>query len=300
MSRIRSIHPGLWTDEAFMRLSAYARLLYIGLWNEAFDDGVFEWKPLTLKAKLFPVDNVNIDELLLELEEVDCIVRREYPKLYGLIRNFRHYQRPKKPNSSGLLRHEDHEYVGVVPNLSPTSTEKSSQMEEGGGRMEEEAIEEPPALSLEPAGARDLFGEAWEAFPRHPASVEALAEAAFRKLKPKDQERCVEAAKRFRLWFEADNRERDRTDAAGARFVMFMSKWIETGAWKQAETMLIPGQPTAAQAAVLDAVEYVDRHMDAALFEACERIRNKPAPVSSQHWAFPAEVVAQARKELAH
>lgn len=299
MSRIRSIHPGLWTDEAFMRLSAFARLLYIGLWNEAFDDGAFEWKPLTLKAKLFPVDNVNIDELLLELEGVDCIVRRDGPKPYGLIRNFRLYQRPKKPNSSGLLRPQDHEYVGLVPNQSPTGPELSSQMEEGGGKMEDETIE-PPALSLEPAGARDLFGEAWEAFPRNPASVEALAENAFRKLKPKDQERCVEAAKRFRLWFEADNRERDRTDDAGARFVPFMAKWIESGAWKQAETMPIPGQPTAAQSAVLDSHEYVDRHADAALFRACERIRNKAAPSSINNFAFAKDIVAQARKELAH
>ena len=32
MARIRSIHPGIWTDEAFVELSALARLLYIGLW----------------------------------------------------------------------------------------------------------------------------------------------------------------------------------------------------------------------------------------------------------------------------
>lgn len=164
-----------------------------------------------------------------------------------------------------------------------------------------EPVEEKNAPAVvEAAGARDLFGEAWDAFPRNPASVETLAESAFRKLKPADQARCADAAKRYRLWFEADNRERDRTDAAGARFAPFMAKWIESGAWKQAETMLIPGQPTAAQAAALDAVEYVDRISEAALFAACERIRAKAAPDSIQNFAFRKEVVAQARKELAH
>lgn len=139
MSRIRSIHPGLWTDDAFMGLSVHARLLFIGLWNEAYDDGVFEWKPRTLKARIFPADNVNVEELLAELCEADSI--REgggTGKMYGLIRNFRTFQRPKKPNSSGLLRDEDREYVGLVPNQFGTDTEKSEQMEDGGGREGEE------------------------------------------------------------------------------------------------------------------------------------------------------------------
>ena len=51
MSRIRSIHPGLFTDEAFMEASIPARMLIMGLWCEAWDDGVFEIKPLTIKAR---------------------------------------------------------------------------------------------------------------------------------------------------------------------------------------------------------------------------------------------------------
>jgi len=153
MSRIRSIHPGLWTDDAFMSLSAYARLLAIGLWNEAYDDGVFEWKPRTLKARLFPNDLVDVEQLLAELVAADFI--REgaaVGKPYGLIRNFRIYQRPKKPNSSGMLRNEDREYVGLVENQSGTGGEKSPQMEDGGGRVEEK--EEPKPLAQQPAAAR--------------------------------------------------------------------------------------------------------------------------------------------------
>ena len=144
MSRIRSVHPGLFTDEAFMSASAHARLLMIGIWTEAWDDGVFEWKPLTLKAKLFPVDNVDVAALLAELESLNVI--RPFAakgKSYGAIRNFRKYQRPKKPNSSGVLSGEFETYVGSnddnseeVPNHSPTTSEKSPQMEDGigGGR----------------------------------------------------------------------------------------------------------------------------------------------------------------------
>jgi hypothetical protein len=147
MSRIRSIHPGLWTDEAFMSLSAFARLLYIGLWNEAFDDGVFEWKPLTIKAKIFPVDAVDVKALLAEIVAAGSI--REGAgtgKQYGLIRNFRLYQRPKKPNSSGLLQPQDHEYVGLVPNQSGTGDELRPQMEDEGGEKDE-GVAKPTASS---------------------------------------------------------------------------------------------------------------------------------------------------------
>src|SRR5437868_14052754 len=113
MARIRSVHPGLVTVKAFMSASAYARLLMIGIWTEAWDDGVFEWKPLTLKAKIFPVDNVDVTALLTELENLNVV--RPFTakgKTYGAIRNFRKYQRPKKPNSSGLLSAEFETYVG--------------------------------------------------------------------------------------------------------------------------------------------------------------------------------------------
>ena len=36
MARIRSLHPGQWTDEAFVQCSAFARLLALGLLVWAF------------------------------------------------------------------------------------------------------------------------------------------------------------------------------------------------------------------------------------------------------------------------
>lgn len=147
MARIRSIHPGLFTDEAFMTASAHARLLIIGIWTEAWDDGVFEWKPLTLKARLFPVDTVNVSDLLDELESLGFVKRFGSGKVYGAIRNFQKYQRPKKPNSSKSLPNSLYEYVGVVPNQFPTNGEKSPQMEDGEEDEGEEKTEGATAPS---------------------------------------------------------------------------------------------------------------------------------------------------------
>lgn len=191
MARIRSIHPGIWTDEAFMSVSAHARLLLMGIWTEAFDDGVFEWKTLTLKARIFPVDNVDVNELLIELVNAGCISRIEnHPKKPGVIRNFQRYQRPKKPNSSGMLTHEWLDYVGArenqdqtdddgsepVPHHVGTGGEKSSQMEDGG-------CNRSSSLRSEDARAPEDnsdFEEFWDAYPNkigRPSAERAFSQA---------------------------------------------------------------------------------------------------------------------------
>lgn len=230
MSRIRSIHPGLWTDDAFMSLSAFARLLYIGLLNEAWDDGVFEWKPLTIKARIFPADNVDVPALLDELVTAGKIAERDDPKRHGLIRNFRDYQRPKKPNSSGLLAAEDREYVGLVEDQFGTDGGKSPQMEDGGGRMEDEDTSPPPVPVSE---ARAFFDQVWEAFPQNPTSNEARAEKAFNATKASDRPAILAAALRFRQWFLEDCASRKRSEDEGRKFQPHLATWL-SGDWRKA------------------------------------------------------------------
>jgi len=100
MARIRSIHPGIFTDEAFASVHRDARFLFIGLWCEADDNGVFEWKPLSLKMRLFPADggDVDINRWLEDLADKDMVHWFEHDgRQYGAIRNFCRYQRPRSP-----------------------------------------------------------------------------------------------------------------------------------------------------------------------------------------------------------
>ena len=150
MSRIRSIHPGLWTDEAFVSLSPFARLLAMGLWNECDDKGTFVWSPVQMKMRLLPADNVDAVALMAEIETQGIIRRYEVDgKAYGAVRNFCKFQRPKKPNDIHPAPAEIRHFVGFsgelldgeqggVPNRLPTGGGKSSQMEDGGGKREKE------------------------------------------------------------------------------------------------------------------------------------------------------------------
>lgn len=144
MPRIRSIHPGLFTDECFMSLSAYAMAAWPGIWIEADDQGVFEWKPLTLKARLLPCAAVDMGDTLAEYEARGMVCRFDVDgRNYGAIRNFRKFQRPEKPKAWHPLPEGMRSYVGLSPtdpqpvaDPSPTAPRKSPQMEDGGDKME--------------------------------------------------------------------------------------------------------------------------------------------------------------------
>ncbi len=98
MARIRSVHPELFLDDAFMELSAFARLLDIGIWTQCDDHGIFEWKPNYFKATILPVDGVDVPQLLAELVKHNCIKQfEEGGRPYGAVRNFCMFQRPKLP-----------------------------------------------------------------------------------------------------------------------------------------------------------------------------------------------------------
>jgi len=179
MARIRSVHPGFFTDEQLVSCSPMARLLVIGLWTEADDHGVFEWKPVSLKMRLFPVDAVDLAALLAELASQDVIrpFQADGGRPYGAIRNFRKYQRPKSPRVAYPLPTELHSYVGATPPMSeltdadgplfPQNGERAVQMEgsEGG----EDGKERGRALRLPPRSAspQDLL-DAWNELTSEP------------------------------------------------------------------------------------------------------------------------------------
>lgn len=146
MARIRSCFPGQWTDEDFVECSPLARLLVIGLRNEADDQGVFEWKPRALKMRLLPADDVSVTDLLAELSAQRQVMPYEIDgKAYGAIRNFMLWQRPKKPKAVHPVTPEVREWVGMNRRSSPSNSEP---VEERGGTGEELGGDEDGSVSV--------------------------------------------------------------------------------------------------------------------------------------------------------
>lgn len=200
MPRIRSVHPGLLTDEAVMSLtveSPLAPFLFVGLLMQADDHGIFEWKPLTMKARCLPAISADINSIFRALEGVDMIRKFDADgRQFGAIRNFCQWQNPKSPkyvhpmpedigvyvrserkkpvkaDDEGGYGPEDAEAEvdqfpqngeierGEVSAL-PLSGEISPQREEGGGKTSK--ISKPVATLPRPTDEADDAVLAWNA-----------------------------------------------------------------------------------------------------------------------------------------
>lgn len=148
MARIRSVHPGLFTDADFAFLSSDAQVLFIGILTECDDYGAFPWNPRDLKLRLRPGKDGPVDPFLEELEAANRVMSYEHAgRKYGLVRNFGKYQRPKKPKSTHFIPPEFRTYASSNSQSSepedddgepvPQKSEMSSQMEDGGDKMED-------------------------------------------------------------------------------------------------------------------------------------------------------------------
>jgi len=226
VARIRSIHPGIYTDEAWASVSIAARWLAKGICTEADDNGVFEWKPLQLKMRIFPADSVDVVTLLAELESAGIVMRFTADgKPLGAVRNFCKYQRPRKPKAWFPITDEARTFVALgsegpepaddevtpVPKKSelapvkadevPHESEKPPQMEDGvgGGRGKEE---EEANASLSPRATKrpypEAFEIAWKAYP-HTKGRSSKPETLklWRKLPPDEQQALAGAARSF-------------------------------------------------------------------------------------------------------
>ena len=101
MARIRTIKPEFWTDEKLTECSLNARLLFIGTWNFADDQGNLDRSPKQIKARVFPVDSIDCEPLLLELITQGLLIEYSVSgKKYLHVQGFTKHQvinRPSKP-----------------------------------------------------------------------------------------------------------------------------------------------------------------------------------------------------------
>jgi len=235
MARIRSIHPGLFTDEAFVGLSMPARVLLLGLWTEADDQGVFDWKPVTIKMRLLPADNMDVTALLLELERADVVKRFDQEgKTFGAIRNFCKFQKPKTPKFRPVKSSEIRKYVASTYQTSetpadevdqfPLNGEMPPQREEGRGKREEEeeslSVADAPRVSA-------TFEDFWQTYPRRDGpNPRKPAEAKFNALVKTGVDPAIMVAGAKQLAIDEANRGN-----IGTRYIPQAVTWLTQQRW---------------------------------------------------------------------
>lgn len=103
MARYRTIKPEFWSSEQVMECSPIARLMFIGIWNFADDAGRASYSPKTIKAQIFPGDDITVETIRGMIDELSSngllriyvVDGKEYLQVTGW-----HHQkidRPQKP-----------------------------------------------------------------------------------------------------------------------------------------------------------------------------------------------------------
>lgn len=125
MARIRTTKPEFWSSEQIMELTPLARLTFIGLWNFCDDAGVHPASFKTLKAEVFPSDDLTPDalaELVSEMIAQGLVAEfTTNGKHYWYVTGWKKHQRidrptfkhPRPPQSD--LNHKEIDNVSTNP-----------------------------------------------------------------------------------------------------------------------------------------------------------------------------------------
>src|SRR5690606_37986802 len=178
MARIRSIKPEFWSSEQVMECSPMARLLFIGLWNFCDDAGNHVNSERTIKAQVFPGDDItsaDVRRMLDELSSNDLIACYVHEgKDYLHVTSWKKYQRIDRPSYKNPPFNDDtssNDRRTIDEDSPPEGRGGERRGEEGSGGEEEEPS--PTAQASSPASpSTDLLGEASEStVTDHPAST---------------------------------------------------------------------------------------------------------------------------------
>ncbi len=100
--RIRTIKPDFWLHEDLAATTPLHRLLFIGLWQMADKEGRLEFRPLRIRAALFPYEPVEVGVLIEELAVAGFLQIYGEHREFLFIPGFKEHQRPhpKEPIST--------------------------------------------------------------------------------------------------------------------------------------------------------------------------------------------------------
>ncbi len=149
MARYRTIKPEFWTSEQIMECSPIARLMFVGMWNFADDAGRLPLSPKTIKAQVFPGDDITPETIRGMVGELSAnglvVVYAVDGKEYLQITGWRH-QKIDKPQPAKYPPPPEHS-----PNAPRLVAPERREREEG---KEEDAASAAPVV---PSDEADFF-----------------------------------------------------------------------------------------------------------------------------------------------
>lgn len=111
MARKRMIDPSMWINEDFGTLSTLAKLVFIGLFSSADDEGKGKASPAYIKAVLFPYNDdlriADIEKALLEIStKMSVIFYSCDENKYYTLTSWNTFQKIDKPSESKIPNYD--------------------------------------------------------------------------------------------------------------------------------------------------------------------------------------------------
>ncbi|WNO28426.1 hypothetical protein SEA_PSONYX_124 [Corynebacterium phage PSonyx] len=262
MARIRTIKPEFWRSPDIMELNFFQRLLYIGLWNLADDEGRGKFDPASIAADLFLTEFslsphgtiTEVSNAFSEYSKRGMITIYEVKKRqFFQILNWADHQKPNRPSASKLPAPTSADATFIEGSvITHAQLTESSLPEQGTGNREHEKIlvQNPPLTethttpplqekkpptpqpNTEPTEeALDHFTEFWEHYPRKQHKQEALKEFAA-QIETTDPRAIIAGADRLA----------NDPNLPEKRFIPLPEKWLHGQRWKDEDPY--PYQPT--------------------------------------------------------
>ena len=119
MARKRMIDPNIWQSEDFSKLSTLAKLIFIGLFSLADDEGRGRCNPVYLKSTLFPYEegirSADIDKTLSEISSNMSVVLYSHDgSNYYSLYNWSKWQKIDKPTPSKIPDFDENNCIRLV------------------------------------------------------------------------------------------------------------------------------------------------------------------------------------------
>jgi len=142
MARKRMIDPKFWADDEIIELNHMQRLLFIGIWNFADDSGIIKNAPKSIKASVFPADNIKFTELVSSINELVSRGLLECNDDDTLLRvvNWSEYQKINRPQPSKYQQFKA--VVGIHGTFSEHSVNDPNKCDTHSLPIEQNRIEQ--------------------------------------------------------------------------------------------------------------------------------------------------------------
>ncbi len=161
MARIRTIKPEFWTDEVVVELDYADRLLFIGLWNFADDQGYLPMRPKRIKMQIFPGDDYDVVAGLKRLWESSLVTLYASPE--GLLVHVTKWSRHQKISNPAREKYSPSDLRKQDAWGTTVQSPLDSYPAEGKGR---ERKGRDSCSSADAESVTDPFDDWWSAYPR--------------------------------------------------------------------------------------------------------------------------------------